>query len=63
MAYTVVMSVTATKTFHFTIADRGSSLGLKATSTNKLIEELERGLPFKALERLTELSGDRKSVV
>ena len=57
MAYTVVMSVTATKTFHFTIADRGSSLGLKTTSTNKLIEELERGLPFKALERLTELSG------
>lgn len=50
------MSVTA-KTFHFAIADRGSSLGLKASSTNKLIEELERGLSFKALERLTELSG------
>ena len=41
----------------FVIADRGSSLGMKVTTTTKLIEELERGLPFKALERLTELSG------
>ncbi len=55
MAYTVVMSVTLK--FQIAIGDRGSSLGLKTTSTSKLIEELERGLPFKSLERLTELSG------
>lgn len=45
------------KTLPFVIADRGSSLGMKVTTTTKLIEELERGLPFKALERLSELSG------
>ena len=57
MAYAVFMTLTATKTVHFGIADRGASLGLKVTSTNKLIEELERGLSIAALEHLTELSG------
>jgi len=53
MAYTVFMSMSVT----VTSLDRGSSLGLKAASTNKLIEELERGLPFQALERLAQTSG------
>lgn len=56
MAYTASVSMTV-KTLPFIIADRGSSLGMKVTTTTKLIEELERGLPFKALERLAELSG------
>jgi len=45
------MSVTVTT------LDRGFSLGLKAVSTNKLIAELERGLPFQSLERLAQTSG------
>src|SRR3954453_22727528 len=39
------------------IAERGSSLGLKPASTGKLIQELQRGLSFRSLERLSEVSG------
>src|SRR5207245_11015835 len=34
-----------------------NSLGLIATNTDKLIREIERGLPFKSLQTLEKLSG------
>ena len=36
---------------------RGASLGLTATRTDDLVCQIERGLPFKALESLAALSG------
>jgi putative toxin-antitoxin system antitoxin component (TIGR02293 family) len=36
---------------------RGGSLGLNPTGTDDLISQIERGLPFKALESLAELTG------
>src|SRR5256885_12614581 len=36
---------------------RGASLGLAATRTDDLVRQIERGLPFKALESLAALSG------
>jgi len=36
---------------------RGASLGLTATRTDDLVRQIERGLPFKALESLAALSG------
>ena len=36
---------------------RGASLGLTATRTDRLVCQIEAGLPFKALESLAALSG------
>ena len=36
---------------------RGASLGLTATRTDDLVDQIDRGLPFKALESLAALSG------
>ncbi len=36
---------------------RGASLGLTATQTDRLVCQIEAGLPFKALESLVALSG------
>lgn len=42
---------------------RGASLGLKAAQADKLIHEVERGLPYKALESLAAASGVAVSVI
>lgn len=36
---------------------RGASLGLRACDISELIQQLERGLSFKSLEKLARLSG------
>jgi len=36
---------------------RGASLGLRASGVNGLIQQVERGLPFKALQSLERYSG------
>ena len=36
---------------------RGASLGMTATTTDEIIRQIERGLPFKALRTLETMSG------
>jgi putative toxin-antitoxin system antitoxin component (TIGR02293 family) len=43
------------------VAGRGASLGLSASSTAELIQRMERGLRFAALERFASTSGIRVS--
>ena len=42
---------------------RGASLGLTAIRTDELVRQIERGLPFKALESFRALSGLRVPVI
>jgi putative toxin-antitoxin system antitoxin component (TIGR02293 family) len=52
---TAIASKTPQRYLRF--SSRGASLGLRSTSTPKLIEKLEAGLSFKTLERLDAHSG------
>jgi len=42
---------------HVRFRNQGASLGLTATRTDVLVDQIERGLPFKALESLADESG------
>jgi len=44
------------RTRHIRFKTRGASLGLTATRTDRLVSQIEAGLPFKALETLAALS-------